>query len=73
MVAVVSDPDGDPVTVEWISSDEGSLGTGESIVATVHTGEFDAAQPQITARATDQWGAVSEATVQIIVVIPSDT
>jgi hypothetical protein len=73
LAATVSDPDGDTVTVDWVSSDQGSLGTGESIIATVYTGEFDAAQPHITARATDQWGATTEATIQIIVVIPSDT
>ena len=70
--AIVSDPDGDDVTVQWISSDEGALGTGESIVAILRTGQFDSAQPRITARATDQWGVATEASVQIIVWIPSD-
>lgn len=71
--AVVSDPNGDPVTVQWISSDEGYIGTGESIIAVFHTGNYDSAQPTITARAIDQWNTVTEATVQIIVWIPSDT
>ena len=70
--AVVSDPDGDEVSVKWSSSDEGGLGTGESIIATLHTGQFDSAQPIITARAVDQWGVATEASVQIIVWIPSD-
>ena len=70
--AVVSDPNGDPVTVQWISSDEGYLGTGESIIAVLHTGNYDSAQPRITARAIDQWNTTTEATVQIIVWILSD-
>ncbi len=70
--AIVSDPNGDPVTVQWISSDEGYLGSGESIIAVLHTGQFDSAQPSITAQATDQWGAHTETSVQIIVWIPSD-
>ena len=70
---MVSDPDGDGFTVEWFSSDEGFLGTGESLIVVLYTGQFDAAQPHITARATDQWGAVSEDVVQIVVWIPSDT
>ena len=72
LAAVVSDPDGDEFTVEWFSSDEGFLGTGESLIVVLHTGQFDAAQPHITARATDQWGVVSEDVVQIVVWIPSD-
>jgi hypothetical protein len=73
MSAVVTDPNGDTVSVRWYSSDEGFLGSGESIVATLYTGQFDSAQPRITARATDKWGATTEASVQIIVWIPSDT
>ena len=70
--AIVSDADGDDVTVKWFSSDEGALGTGESIIVTLRTGQFDSAQPVITARAIDQWGVATEASVQIIVWIPSD-
>ncbi len=70
--AIVSDPDGDDLTVQWFSSDQGALGTGESIIATLSTGQFDSAQPVITARATDQWGVAAEASVHIIVWIPSD-
>lgn len=71
--AAVSDPNGDRVNVEWYSSDEGYLGSGESITAMLHTGNFDSAQPRITARAIDQWNTAAEATVQIIVWIPSDS
>jgi hypothetical protein len=70
--AIVSDPNGDDFVVQWFSSDEGALGTGESIVAILRTGQFDSAQPIITARATDQWGVTTETSVQIIVWIPSD-
>jgi hypothetical protein len=70
--AIVSDPNGDDFVVQWFSSDQGALGTGESIVAILSTGQFDSAQPFITARATDQWGVTTEASVQIIVWIPSD-
>jgi len=70
--AVVSDPNGDAVTVTWSSSTQGGLGTGESIVVFLSTGGFDASQPIITATATDVWGASSSQSVQIIVWVPSD-
>ena len=72
LAAVVSDPDGDEFTVEWFSSDQGFLGTGESLIVVLRTGQFDAAQPHITARATDQGGVVSEDVGEIVVWIPSD-
>jgi hypothetical protein len=72
MSAAVSDPDGDPVTVEWYSSLSGYLGTGEFITASLIT-IYDSSQPIITARATDEDGTSSEDTIQIIVWIPSDT
>ncbi|RLE13017.1 MAG: hypothetical protein DRJ28_08120 [Actinobacteria bacterium] len=71
--AVVSDPNGDEVTVVWSSSTQGALGTGESMFAFLSTGGFDASQPFITATATDIWGAATSVSVQIIVWIPSDT
>lgn len=71
--AVVSDPNGDTVTVTWSSSTQGALGTGESIVAFPSTGGYDASQPIITAIATDVWGVATSVSVQIIVWIPSDT
>jgi hypothetical protein len=71
--AVVSDPNGDAVTVTWSSSTQGALGTGESIVAFLSTGGYDASQPIITATATDVWGVATSLSVQIIVWIPSDT
>jgi len=71
--AITSDPNGDPVTVRWSSSTQGGLGTGESIVAWLSTGGYDASQPIITATATDQWGTATSVSVQIIVWIPSDT
>ena len=71
--AVVSDPDGDDVTVTWSSSTQGGLGTGESIVVFLSTGGYDASQPIISATATDVWGAATATSVQIIVWIPSDT
>lgn len=70
--AEVSDPEGDSFTVEWFSSQEGYLGTGETIAARVHTIGSDSSQPFITARAIDSTGAVGEDTIQIIVWIPSD-
>jgi len=71
MSANAVDPDGDPVTVDWFSSVSGYLGTGEAITASLIT-VFDSSQPFITARATDPFGATSEATIQIIVSVPSD-
>ncbi len=71
--AVVSDPNGDAVTVTWSSSTQGALGTGESIVVFLSTGGYDASQPVITATAADIWGAETSVSVQIIVWIPSDT
>ena len=70
--ANVSDSNRDHVTVRWFSSDDGYLGTGESIVATLHTGQSDSAQPFITARATDRWGATTAASVQVSPWNPSD-
>ncbi len=69
--ATVSDPNGDPVTVEWFSSIDGFLGTGTSITAILMP-QGDASQPVITAVATDATGARSEASRQIVVWIPSD-
>ena len=71
--AIASDPNGDVIIVTWSSSTQGFLGTGESIVAFLSTGGSDASQPVITATATDQWGAATSESVQIIVWIPSDT
>jgi hypothetical protein len=71
--AIVSDLNGDAVTVTWSSSTQGGLGTGESIVAWMSTGGSDASQPVITATAADIWGASTAVSVQIIVWIPSDT
>jgi hypothetical protein len=70
--ANVSDPNGDHVTVRWFSSDDGYLGTGEQIVAILHTGQSDSAQPRITARATDRWGATTVAFVHVSSWICSD-
>ncbi len=71
--ADATDPNGDPITVEWFSSDEGLLGTGANLTATVHTIGSDSSQPFITVRVTDQWGQVTESQIQIIVWIPSST
>jgi hypothetical protein len=71
--AVVADPNGDAVTVAWSSSTQGALGTGESIVAFLSTGGYDASQPIITAIATDIWGVATSVSVHIIVWIPSDS
>jgi hypothetical protein len=72
MSASASDPDGDPVTIDWYSSLSGYLGTGEYITASLIT-IFDSSQPFITARATDPYGATSEDRIQVIVWVPSDT
>ena len=72
MSAAASDPNGDPVTVDWYSSLSGYLGTGEFITASLVTIN-DSSQPYITARATDIYGAVSEDRIQVIVWVPSDT
>ncbi len=72
MSAAVSDPDNDQVTIDWFSSLSGYLGTGEFITASLIT-IYDSSQPFITARATDEHGAVSEHRIQIIVWVPSDT
>ena len=71
MSAKATDPDGDPVAVDWYSSLSGYLGTGEFISASLTT-IHDSSQPFITARATDPYGATSEATIQVIVWVPSD-
>jgi len=70
--ADASDPDGDPVSIDWYSSAGGYLGSGEFITASLVT-ESDSSQPYITARVTDQYGATAEDSIQIIVWVPSDT
>jgi hypothetical protein len=70
--ANVSDSNRDHVTVRWFSSDDGYLGTGESIVATLYTGQSDSAQPRITAQATDRWGATTATSIQVSSWICSD-
>ena len=72
MSATVSDPDNDRVSVDWFSSLSGYLGNGEFITASLVT-IYDSSQPFVTARATDEHGAVSEHRIQIIVWVPSDT
>ena len=72
MSATATDPDGDHVKVDWYSSLSGYLGTGPYITASLVT-VYDSSQPYITAKATDEHGAVSEDTIQVIVWIPSDT
>ena len=72
MSATVSDPDNDMVSIDWFSSLSGYVGTGEFITASLIT-IYDSSQPFITARATDEHGAVSEHRIQIIVWVPSDT
>lgn len=72
MSATVSDPDDDQVTVDWFSSLSGYLGTGEFIAASL-IAICDSSQRFITARATDESGAVSEQPAQIIVWMPLDT
>ena len=72
MSATASDPDGDPVAIDWYSSLSGYLGTGEFITASLVT-IHDSSQPFITTRATDPYGATSEDTIQVIVWVPSDT
>lgn len=71
LTATATDADGDPVTIEWYSSDQGYLGSGASISAFLNTINSDASQPIITARAIDQWGVSSDSSVQVIVWIPS--
>ncbi len=71
LVANVTDPEGDAYSVDWFSSMDGYLGTGQSITATLHP-DLDVSQPVITARATDATGAVGEFSLQVIVWIRSD-
>jgi hypothetical protein len=73
LTATATDADGDPVTIEWYSSMEGYLGSGDSISVMLHTIDSDSSQPIITARAIDQWGVSTDASVQVIVWIPSPT
>lgn len=67
-----TDPDGDAITYEWYSSDQGYLGTGEQLSAALSTMGSDAAQPVITLVMTDGNGNVTETQIQLIVWIPSE-
>ena len=69
--ARAQDPDGDSVSIDWISSDDGPLGTGAVVDAVLTLGGSDSAQPVITARFTDSRGAVYERSIRLIVSIPS--
>lgn len=71
LTANVTDPEGDPYTVDWFSSLDGYLGTGQTITAAMSP-DLDTSQPVVTARATDATGAVGEGSIQIIVWIRSD-
>lgn len=71
MEAIVSDPDGNPVTVEWFSDVDGFLGSGKAIIAQMQP-RGDSSPAVVTARATDSTGAVASASVQIIIWVPSD-
>ncbi len=68
--AIASDPEGGQVTIEWFSGGA-ALGTGPNVTATMRT-SGDVSQLVVIARATDEEGNVAEASVQIIVWIPSD-
>lgn len=68
----VSEPDGDNLTLEWFSSDQGYLGASPSFAPFLIVPEGESAQPEITARVTDQWGAVSEDSITITLLVPSD-
>jgi hypothetical protein len=70
--SVVSDANGDDITVTWSSSVQGMLGTGESIDAFISSDGSDASQPVITATATDGRGGSASDSIQILVLIPSD-
>jgi hypothetical protein len=72
LVASVSDPDGDITEIEWFSSDQGYLGSGETLTASLSTMGSDAAQPYITVRVTDATGNIAESRTQLIVWLPSD-
>ena len=67
-----SDPDGDEVTYEWYSSDQGYLGSGSKLTVPLSTMGSDAAQPFITVVMTDGHGNRTEKRIQLIVWIPSE-
>ena len=72
LLAIASDADGDRIKVDWYSSLDGYLGSGPKTEARLVT-RYDSSQPIITARVTDEHGAIGEDSVQVIIWIPSDT
>ncbi len=68
-----ADPDGDAMTIEWFSSVEGLIGTGPATGPVWFHVTSDSETRTITMRVSDVRGAVTEATRQIIIFIPSDT
>lgn len=68
-----TDPDGDSFSGEWFSSRQGSLATGMNGRAFLEVRGSDTARHVITLRVTDANGSVGEASVEVIVSIPSDT
>jgi hypothetical protein len=75
LVARVSHPDAEGVTVEWISDEQGSLGFGSSLNAQLLiTPGFENTTHTIRARAHDPSGAtVDSSPVRVIVWYPSET
>ena len=70
--ATATSPTTSPVTVIWSSSVEGLLGTGNTLTTTLDIPSgSDSSQPIITATAVDTNGAISEASIQVKLAIPS--
>lgn len=72
LTADVDEPDGDGLTLEWFSNDQGYLGSSPSFTAFLIVPNGKSAQPVITSRATDQWGSVAEDSIDIVIAVPSD-
>ena len=70
--ATATSPTASPVTVIWSSSVEGLLGMGASLTTTLNIPPgSDTSQPIITATAVDKNGAISEASIQLKLAVPS--
>ncbi|MCZ6662367.1 MAG: hypothetical protein O6951_05515 [Actinobacteria bacterium] len=59
---------GQSANVAWFSSDEGFLGIGRAITATLHIQSYDSAQPRIVALIFGDYGVIRADQVQVIIV-----
>ena len=72
LTAIIGDADDTDLDIQWFSSDQGLLGTGNQLDVSLGTDFRDTAQPFITVVVTDPAGNRTEHKIQLILWVPSD-